>query len=78
MKGSSNPSLDGPIFEYFYLSFKAQIEGFIAGCRLYIGLDGYHLKGPYGGILLTNVALDANNMIFPLAIAIVDSENLKS
>ncbi|KAJ4725750.1 Mutator-like transposase [Melia azedarach] len=76
---SSIPSgSKGPTFESFFLSFGAQIEGFIAGCRPYIGLDGCHLRGAYGGVLLTVVALDSNSMIFPLAVAIVDSENFNS
>ncbi|XP_021767772.1 uncharacterized protein LOC110732169 [Chenopodium quinoa] len=34
-----------------------------------------HLKGNYGGILLSAVAVDANNEIYPLAYAIVRSED---
>ncbi|KAK2634398.1 hypothetical protein Ddye_029190 [Dipteronia dyeriana] len=41
--------------------------GFIDGFRLFIRLDGRHLKGPCGGWLLSVVALDANNGLFPLA-----------
>lgn len=32
------------------------------------------IKGPYGGVLLLAVALDANNGLFPVAFAIVESE----
>ncbi|KAH9781524.1 SWIM-type domain-containing protein [Citrus sinensis] len=38
-------------------------EGFQEGCRPFIGIDGCHLKGPYRGILLSAVALDANTML---------------
>ncbi|KAL2932689.1 Altered inheritance of mitochondria protein 23 mitochondrial [Bienertia sinuspersici] len=41
--------------------------------RALVGVDGCHLKGNYGGILLSAVALDDNNEIFPVAIAVVDS-----
>lgn len=78
MKCNTDASLEDPIFEQFCLSFAAQIEGFIANCRPYIELNGYHLRGAYRGVLLTAVALDANNMIFPLAIAVVDSKNLNN
>ena len=52
-------------------------KGFLAGCRPLIGVDGTHLKGNYGGILLSAVALDANNEIFPLAYAVVIVEDKK-
>ncbi|KAI4313356.1 hypothetical protein L6164_026342 [Bauhinia variegata] len=40
----------------------------------FVGIDGCHLKGPYGGVLLTTVSLDANNGLFPLPIVVVESE----
>ncbi|KAK1570588.1 hypothetical protein Q3G72_004156 [Acer saccharum] len=36
-------------FQRFFLSFEAQKKGFMEGCRPFIGIDGCHLKGPYGG-----------------------------
>ncbi|XP_056688620.1 uncharacterized protein [Spinacia oleracea] len=51
------------------------VEGFLGGCRPLIGVDGCHLKGNYGGILLSAIALDNNNEIFPLAFAIVSVED---
>lgn len=48
------------------------------GCRPIIGLDGCHLKGPYGGILLTAVGIDANNQIYPFAYAVVEIEKYKT
>ncbi|XP_060973682.1 uncharacterized protein LOC133038971 [Cannabis sativa] len=40
-----------------------------------IHIDGTFLKTKYGGTLLVAVAYDANNQLFPVAFAIVDSEN---
>ena len=40
-----------------------------------IGVDGTHLKETYGCILLSAVALDANNEIFSLACAVVSVED---
>ncbi|KAK2655425.1 hypothetical protein Ddye_008477 [Dipteronia dyeriana] len=34
-----------PAFQRFVMSFKAQKEGVMTGCRPFIGLDGCHLKG---------------------------------
>ncbi|KAL5760540.1 hypothetical protein ACOSQ2_019378 [Xanthoceras sorbifolium] len=71
----SNPSLP---FRGFFLSFHAQKHGFLGGCRPFIGLDGCHLKGPLGGVLLAAVALDANSGVYPLAVCICEAENLLS
>jgi len=39
---------------------------------------GCHFKGPFGGIMLSTVALDGNNGLFPVAVAIVEVENRDS
>ena len=38
-------------------------------------MDGAHLIGPYLGILLTSMGKDGNNNIFPVAWAVVETEN---
>ncbi|XP_021742853.1 uncharacterized protein LOC110708933 [Chenopodium quinoa] len=53
-------------------------KGFLAACRPLIGVDGAHLKGNYGGILLSAVGLDGNNEIYPIAFAIVSVEDKES
>lgn len=53
-------------------------EGFINACRPLIGLDGCHLKGPFGGILLTAVTTDPNDGIYHVAWAQVEAENNNS
>ncbi|KAL0378335.1 UNVERIFIED_CONTAM: hypothetical protein Sradi_3139000 [Sesamum radiatum] len=58
-------------FSKFYVCFDALRRGFLSGCRPLIGVDGCHLKGPYGGVLLTAVAIDPNNNLYPLAYAVV-------
>ncbi|KAK8656454.1 hypothetical protein V6N13_098404 [Hibiscus sabdariffa] len=50
-------------------------DGFKAGCRPIIGLDGCHLKGYYQGHLLTAVGIDADDSIYPISFAVVESEN---
>ncbi|XP_021713750.1 uncharacterized protein LOC110681903 isoform X2 [Chenopodium quinoa] len=67
-------------FSSIFISFKGAIDGLGAGCRSLIGVDGAHLKGNYGGVLLSAVAIDANNELHPFAWAIVsveDGENWK-
>ncbi|XP_073121042.1 uncharacterized protein [Henckelia pumila] len=61
-------------FDRLYLCLQALMMGFLAGCRHFIGVDGCHLKGPHGGVLLSAVGVDPNNNIFPIAFAIVSSE----
>ncbi|KAL0355333.1 UNVERIFIED_CONTAM: hypothetical protein Sradi_3980200 [Sesamum radiatum] len=65
-------------FDRFYICFKALKEGFLSGCRPIIGVDGCHLKGPHGGILLTAVEIDPNNCLYPIAYAVVGSETKQS
>ncbi|KAL0367192.1 UNVERIFIED_CONTAM: hypothetical protein Sradi_3609300 [Sesamum radiatum] len=57
---------------------KGYEEGVLSGCRPFICVDGCHLKGPHGGILLTAVSVDPHNNQFPLAYAVVISENKES
>ncbi|XP_039131868.1 uncharacterized protein LOC120268609 [Dioscorea cayenensis subsp. rotundata] len=48
--------------------------GFKCGCRPMLFLDGTHLLGKYGGILLGATAKDGNEGLFHLTFAIVDNE----
>ncbi|KAL5568681.1 hypothetical protein UlMin_025256 [Ulmus minor] len=67
-----------PHFRRLFICLHACIMGFLEGCRPIIGLDGCHLKGPYGGILLAAIGLDGNLQFFPLAYAIVEVEGSDS
>ncbi|XP_011007163.1 PREDICTED: uncharacterized protein LOC105112936 isoform X2 [Populus euphratica] len=62
-------------FQRLFISYRASIYGFINACRPLLELDRAHLKGKYLGTLLCAAAVDANDALFPLAIAIVDVEN---
>ncbi|GKA19479.1 hypothetical protein Tco_0699394 [Tanacetum coccineum] len=50
-------------FLRFYVCFKAMKEGWSAGCRKVIGLDGCFLKGTVKGELLTAMGRDGNNQL---------------
>lgn len=63
------------LFDRIFISLAAMWKGFLSGCRPLIGVDGTHLKGNYGGVLLSAVSLDANNEIFPIAYAVVSVED---
>ncbi|GJR91418.1 splicing factor [Tanacetum coccineum] len=67
---------DGKIhFTMMYVCFKGLKDGWLAGCRRVIGLDGCFLTHYCKGELLTVVGRDANNQMFPIAWAVVKVEN---
>ncbi|TXG60499.1 hypothetical protein EZV62_015072 [Acer yangbiense] len=51
----------GKLRRYAYMINQTKKLGFLEGCKPFIGVDGCHLKGPYRGVLLLAVALDANS-----------------
>ncbi|KAK8696362.1 hypothetical protein V6N13_001498 [Hibiscus sabdariffa] len=70
--------LDERKYERLYICMQAMKDGFKAGCRPIIGLDGCHLKGYFQGHLLAAVGIDADDSIYPISFAVVESENQSS
>ena len=68
----------GPLFKRVFLGMDALKRGFLAGCAPFIFFDGCHLRGKYSGYLLSAVGQDPDFGIFPLAMAVVESENKES
>ncbi|XP_039130213.1 uncharacterized protein LOC120266636 [Dioscorea cayenensis subsp. rotundata] len=66
---------DEGVFQAFYVCLAPLREGFLAGCRHFVSLDGCFLKGVYGGQLLCAVGIDANDCIYPISWAMVSKEN---
>ncbi|CAH9083793.1 unnamed protein product [Cuscuta epithymum] len=62
-------------FQRLFISYRAAIYGFVNSCRPLLELDRAHLKGKYLGTLLCAAAVDADDTLFPLAIAVVDVES---
>ncbi|GAA0157394.1 hypothetical protein LIER_14670 [Lithospermum erythrorhizon] len=69
---------DPIVFRRLYLCPKPLMEGFYAGFRMVIGLDGCHTKGFYKQQILTAVGLDINNGFYPLTWAVVEKENYET
>ena len=67
-----------PKFKRIYVRFNAQKVGFLSECKSFIGLDGCHIKHRFGGQILSATTKDANDNIFPVAMAIVEKENRES
>ncbi|PHT29671.1 hypothetical protein CQW23_30741 [Capsicum baccatum] len=65
--------IDGSFF-YCFLAFEAYIRGY-AHMRKVIIVDGTHLYGKYGGVLLSALAQDTKNHIFPIAFCVISKEN---
>ena len=61
-------------FKYFFFVLGGSINGW-RHCKPVISVDGTFLKNEFFGTLLLSAVLDADNHIFPLGFAIVDSEN---
>ncbi|XP_013617663.1 PREDICTED: uncharacterized protein LOC106324199 [Brassica oleracea var. oleracea] len=61
-------------FMYVFLAFGASVNGF-PFMRKVVVVDGTFLNGKYKGTLLTSLAQDGNFQIFPIAFAVVDTEN---
>ncbi|GKA53019.1 hypothetical protein Tco_0746334, partial [Tanacetum coccineum] len=67
---------DGQIhFSRLYVCYKGLKDGWIAGCRRVIGIDGCFLTHHSKGELLSAIGRDANNQMFPIAWAVVRVEN---
>ena len=64
-----------PKFKRIYARYNAQKVGFLRGCRPLVGLDSYHLKGKFGGHILSATARDGNDNIFPVVLGVVEQEN---
>ncbi|XP_015068772.1 uncharacterized protein LOC107013357 [Solanum pennellii] len=60
-------------FQYFFVSYAAWIISF-QEMRKVIAVDDTFLRSKYGGNLLSAVAQDAENHIFPVAFCVVDKE----
>ncbi|KAK9202565.1 hypothetical protein WN944_017776 [Citrus x changshan-huyou] len=66
------------LFQRFFVAFPAQKNTYLHGCRPFIGVDGCHLKGKYGGVLLAAVGIDGNNGIVLLALCVCEIENTET
>ncbi|GJV65469.1 hypothetical protein Tco_1476297 [Tanacetum coccineum] len=71
------------VFKRIYICLGPLKDGFRAGMRDLLGLDGAFMKGPFPGKsfpgqVLAAIGLDSNNGIYPVAYAIVEAKNKDS
>ncbi|XP_059668828.1 uncharacterized protein LOC132313911 [Cornus florida] len=65
-------------FQRNFICYTAMKKGFRDGCTPFLGVDGCFLKGAYGGHLLSAVACDGNDQMFPVEFAVVEAETKDS
>ncbi|XP_059631809.1 uncharacterized protein LOC132274528 [Cornus florida] len=62
-------------FKRVFVAYGCSIRGFINYCRPMLAIDACHLSGNYKGTMLGATGFDANDGLWPLAYAVVSSEN---
>jgi hypothetical protein len=65
-------------FQRLYVSLAAMKNGFKEGYRLIVGVDACFLNGLYKGQLMVVVGRDANNNMYPIAMAVMEAETKDS
>ncbi|KAK9067585.1 hypothetical protein SSX86_011696 [Deinandra increscens subsp. villosa] len=63
------------VFHRLFVCFDGVKQGFLAGCRKVLCLDGCFLKTFLGGMLLAAIGRDPNDQMYPVAWAVVEGEN---
>ncbi|KAK8713662.1 hypothetical protein V6N13_148873 [Hibiscus sabdariffa] len=53
-------------------------NGYKSGCRPIISIDGYHLKGYFGGTFLAAFGVDAKDNIYPITYVVVEAKSQSS
>nr|XP_023928041.1 uncharacterized protein LOC112039402 [Quercus suber] len=67
-----------PKFKRMYVRYNAQKVGSLEGCTPLVRLNGCHLKGKFGGHILSATARDENDNIFHVALGVVEQDNKNS
>nr|XP_025688814.1 uncharacterized protein LOC112790547 [Arachis hypogaea] len=68
---------DYSMLDKVFWAFPSCVETF-KHCKPFVSVDGTHLYGRYGRVLLIAVAQDGNSNILSIAFAIVESESIES
>ena len=61
-------------FRRMFVAIKACVDGFLAGCRPYLGVDSTHLTGKYNRQLAAATSIDGHNWMYPVAYGIFYKE----
>jgi hypothetical protein len=66
------------VFNRLFIAFKPCIDGFLTGCRPYLGVDATFLSGKYTGQLAAAIGVDGHSWMFPVAFGIFEKENTEN
>ena len=61
-------------FKRIFFALKPCVDGFLAGCRPFVGVDATALNGKYTGQLASATSVDGHNWLYHLAFGIFYSE----
>lgn len=61
-------------FSRMFVTLKPCIDGFLNGCRPYLGIDSTVLTAKWKGQLAATVGIDGHNWMFPVAYGVFGSE----
>jgi hypothetical protein len=62
-------------FKRIFVALKPCIDGFVNGCRPFLGIDASSLHGEYTGQLASATSVDGHNWLYHVAYAIFDAED---
>ena len=65
-------------FTRMFVAFKSCVQGFLNGCRPFLGVDSTVLTGRWRGQLASASAVDGHNWLFPVACGAFESESADS
>jgi hypothetical protein len=57
-----------------FVALKSCVDGFLNGCRPFLGVDSTHLTGKWKGQLASATAIDGHNWMFPVCYGVFESE----
>jgi hypothetical protein len=61
-------------FSRMFVALKPCIDGFLNGCRPYLGIDSIVLTGKWRGQMASAIGIDGHNWMFPVAYAVFGYE----
>ncbi|KAF9600500.1 hypothetical protein IFM89_009949 [Coptis chinensis] len=62
-------------FKCYFWSYGITVRSFRDTCRPHIEIDGTHLRGRSRGCLISAIAVDGDNHVFPVAFGLVSGED---
>jgi hypothetical protein len=65
-------------FTRMFVALKACVDGFLNGCRPFLGVDSTHLTGKLKGQLASATAIDGHNWMFPVCYGVFGSETTEN